>query len=248
MRILITLPVWNEATIIRRSLEILHDAILQRLPDDAVRIEVVDNGSTDRTADIVQALQWIESDLYLRQIPDAGKGRAIRTSWMAHVDGADILVFMDADLAADLGALSDLIEPIRSGDADVVCGSRFVSGARTKRRAHREVLSRLYRVLQRSILRLPVQDAQCGFKAISRHAAAQLLPTCQENGWLFDTELLALANAAELNIREIPVQWVEHRDPARRSALLIWRDGWDFLLGLAKIRYRLFRLNTAKKM
>lgn len=237
MRVLITVPTWNEAVVIERNLALLQDAIRKYLPEHEVIIEVADNGSTDGTVEIVGAIH--ELPIRIFQIAERGKGLAIRRSWQRHLDDSDILVFTDADLAADLSALPSLIDPIVRGDADLVCASRFVEGAVAERALSREMASRLYRFLQHAILHLPVKDAQCGLKAISSHAARQLLPRCQENGWMFDSELLAFAAVGGFRVREIPVRWVEHRDPRRRSAIRLFKHGWGFLTGILRIRGRL---------
>jgi glycosyltransferase involved in cell wall biosynthesis len=236
-RILITIPTWNEARIIERTIEIVQAAIRTYLPAHDVLIEVVDNASTDDTADIAE-----RSGVSVLKLVEKGKGRAIRESWGRHIDDKDIFVFTDADLAADLSALPRLIEPIVNGKTDIVCGSRFIHGAHTERRISREIASRAYRILQRVFLRLPVTDAQCGFKAISVGMAIKILPKCVENGWMFDSEFLAVAAVQEARILEIPVTWIEHRDPGRRSAINLFKHGWGFLLGLAKIWVRVQRL------
>ncbi|MBU1630138.1 glycosyltransferase [Patescibacteria group bacterium] len=235
-RILITIPTWNEAVIIERNLKILQEAVLEYLPHHEVVIEVADNGSTDGTGWMVKNVQFTIYNLQFFELEEKGKGLAIRRSWARHLDDADVLVFTDADLAADLSALPALVRPIMDDTADIVCGSRFIKGAKKQRIWYREAASVLYRFLQRLILHLPVQDAQCGFKAISQSAARELLPLCRETGWMFDSELLALAAAKEKRVVEIPVQWIEHRHPARRSAIQIWRHGWGFLSGLIRIR------------
>lgn len=234
MRILITVPTWNEAVVIERNLALLQAAIQKHLPEHNVMIEVADNGSTDGTVELIHGLP-----VQIFQIDQRGKGLAIRRSWERHLEDADILIFTDADLAADLAALPSLVDSIGRGEADLVCASRFVEGAVAERALSREIASRLYRFLQRTILRLPVKDAQCGLKAISSHAARQLLPRCQENGWMFDSELLAFATDGKFRVLEIPVRWVEHRDPRRRSAIRLFRHGWGFLAGLLRIRGRL---------
>ncbi len=233
-RILIVIPAWNEARIIARSVVSVRDAAKRYLPDDIVMIEVSDNASTDGTGEIAAS-----AGASVFHLAERGKGIAIRCSWERHFEDADILVFTDADLAADLSVLPALIAPLRSHVADIVCGSRFIAGAIHERRPSREIASHVYRLLQRALLHLPVHDAQCGLKAISIGAARQILPLCRERQWLFDTEFLALATMKEMKIFEIPVQWVEHRDPGRRSALHLFRDGWGFLLGLVKIKIRL---------
>lgn len=237
-RILITIPTWNEAVVIERNLRTVIAAVSRLFPHDDVRIEVADNGSTDETREIVRRVQRESSSVILREIEGRGKGLAIRTSWHAHLDDADILLFMDADLAADLEALPRLVAPIARGEADLVCGSRFLRESQIKRSISREAASRLYRGLQQCLLRLPVADAQCGFKTISAATAHELLPLCQESGWLFDTELLAFSAKKKKKTLELAISWIEQRDPARRSALRLFQHGWGFMLGLVRIRFR----------
>lgn len=236
-RILITIPTWNEARVIGRTLEAVQGAVRTFLSGHDVSIEVADNASTDGTADIAE-----RAGVRVLRLSDRGKGLAIRRSWERHLSDADTLVFTDADLAADLSALPRLIEPIVRGTADVVCGSRFVAGARTERRASREIASRLYRILQKTVLHLPVSDAQCGLKAVSVETAKKILPSCAEEGWMFDSEFLAMAAVRQARIQEIPVSWIEQRDPGRRSAINLLMHGWGFLLGLAKIKAEVKRL------
>lgn len=245
-RILITIPTWNEAVVIERNLRSVLDATKRLFPNDDVKIEVADNGSTDATKEIVRRMRETEPALSLREIEQKGKGLAIRKSWEAHLTDSDVLVFMDADLAADLEALPRLVAPIVEGGADLVCGSRFLDESRIQRSASREAASRLYRSLQQLLLQLPVKDAQCGFKAISAGAAGELLPLCKEGGWLFDTELLALASQKGKKTLELAISWIEQRDPARRSALRLFQHGWGFMLGLVRIRSRVTQIG--KKM
>jgi len=238
-RILITVPTWNEAAVIGRNLETLSAAVLRLFPSDECLIEVADNGSTDETRSIVRKMAEGNRVIRLFALDERGKGIAIRRSWERHLGDTDVLIFMDADLAADLEALPRLVAPIIQGKADLVCGSRFLPGSRLRRAWHRELASRAYRVLQRTILRLPVHDAQCGFKAMSAFAAGRILPLCRENGWMFDTELIALSAQKGLRIAEIPVDWIEHRNPGRRSALNLFRHGWGFIAGVIRIRLHL---------
>jgi len=267
-RVLITIPTWNEEIVIGKTLETLKVRIPILLPHLQVTIEVADNGSTDRTREIVG--QFVESryisvdaqnETYTQNIVGAqravplrcgmsprcilfelhekGKGMAIRRSWEKHLADFDVLAFMDADLASDIQALPDLIDSIIKNQADLVCGSRFVQGSKVERKIIREAASHLFNFLQKLILHLPVKDAQCGFKAISIKAARELLPFCEEDTWLLDSELLALAVKRNFRIEEIPVTWVEFRDPHRKSAVRLWKNAFKFLLGLAKIRGRI---------
>jgi hypothetical protein len=76
----------------------------------------------------------------------------------------------------------------------------------------REVISRCYNLILRSTLSARFFDAQCGFKAIRKDIAQELLPLVEDTGWFFDTEMLVLAERAGLRIHEVPVDWVDDPD------------------------------------
>lgn len=245
-RMLITVPVWNEALILETNLKTLANACGEAWPSDAWVIEVADNGSTDDTGAIAKRAAQDHPRVRYRFISERGKGGAIQTSWLSSRQDFDVFVFLDADLAADVRALPRLVAPIIDRNADVVVGSRFFAGSAVKRSLAREGLSRLYRLWQFIILRLPVRDAQCGFKAVSARVVREIVPALSERAWLFDTELLAFAAHAGFRIREIPVDWIERRNPIRRSAIRLWKDGKDFLAGVLRIRRRVRKLSTSR--
>lgn len=238
MNVLITIPARNEALVIAQNVQVLCEAVRRLLPQHDVRIEVVDNGSTDGTA-IAAKAAGIEA-LSVFELREPGKGGAIRASWLRHADSADIFLFMDADLAVALEDMPKLLEPLEQGEADLVCGSRFMDGAVVTRSWLRERVSRAYRALQCVVLHLPVDDAQCGFKAISRAALLDAVPRCEERAWLFDTELIALAQRRGFRVKEIPITWVEKRIAARRSSVSVLRHGLGFVFGVIRIRLRHF--------
>ena len=76
----------------------------------------------------------------------------------------------------------------------------------------REFISRSYNFILRTVLGVRFSDAQCGFKAVRRDAAQQLLPLVEDTGWFFDTELLVLAERTGLRIHEVPVDRVDDPD------------------------------------
>jgi putative flippase GtrA len=99
-----------------------------------------------------------------------------------------------------------------SGHSDVAIGTRLARGSRVRRGPRREVISRGYNLLLHATLGTSFSDAQCGFKAIRRDQARELLPRTQDGGWFFDTELLVLAERAGLRIHEVPVDWTDDPD------------------------------------
>jgi hypothetical protein len=159
---------------------------------------------------------------------------------------------MDVDLSTDLRGLLPLVAPLLSGHSDVAIGTRLARSARVVRGLKREVISRSYNRLLRTVLRARFSDAQCGFKAVTATAARGLLDDVRDDGWFFDTELLVLAERAGLRIHEVPVDWVD--DPDSRVDVVataledlrgVRRVAWGLATGripLADLRRRLGRV------
>ena len=95
------------------------------------------------------------------------------------------------------------------------------------RRPKRELISRTYNLILRTVLATRVRDAQCGFKAVRADVARRLLPAVEDDGWFFDTELLLLAEHNGLRIHEVPVDWIDDAD----SRVHVARTALDDLRG-----------------
>ncbi len=212
MRVLqvdIVVPVRNEEHDLAPSVRRLVGYLRERFPFSA-RITIADNGSTDAT--------WAIATRLARELPEVravhmelpGRGRALRAIWSD--SDAEVLAYMDVDLSTDLNALLPLVAPLLSGHSDLAIGTRLARGSRVIRGPKRELISRSYNMLLRTLMGARFSDAQCGFKAIRRDQARALLPLTQDTGWFFDTELLVLAERAGLRIHEIPVDWVDDLD------------------------------------
>ena len=210
----ITMPVLNEEKALEASVRWLHGYLTARFPFE-FHITIADNASTDATPEIAARLEReLDSVSWLR-LEERGRGRALRAAWSA--SDADVLCYMDVDLSTDLDALLPLVAPLVSGHSDLAIGSRLTEGARVSRGPKRELISRSYNLILKASLRSRFSDAQCGFKAIRRDAARDLLPTIVDNGWFFDTEMLVLAERNGLRIHEVPVDWED--DPDSRVAI-----------------------------
>jgi glycosyltransferase involved in cell wall biosynthesis len=224
----IAVPVHNEERILDHSVRTLHAYVRNHLPF-ATRISIVDNASQDATRAIGAELASALDGVRFLQLPEKGRGRALRASWMA--SDARVLAYMDVDLSTRLEALPALIMPIATGSADISIGSRLAPGALVTRSAQRELISRGYNLLLRTALHTRFRDAQCGFKAIRVEVARALLPAVRDEGWFFDTELLVLAQRAGLPISEVPVEWVEDTD----SRVNIPRTALNDLRGVLRL-------------
>jgi len=211
----IVVPVHNEVSTLDSSIRRLHAHLATELPFP-VRITIADNASTDGTWTLATALAHTLPGVHAVHLPQKGRGHALRTVWTA--SDAAVLAYMDVDLSTDLAALLPLVAPLLSGHSDLAIGTRLSRGSRVVRGAKREVVSRCYNLLLRGTLAARFSDAQCGFKAIRKDVADELLPLVEDAGWFFDTELLVLAERAGLRIHEVPVDWVD--DPDSRVDLV----------------------------
>jgi glycosyltransferase involved in cell wall biosynthesis len=202
----IVLPVYNEEASLVGSVVKLHRYLTDQFPF-SFHITIADNASTDGTAALADKLAESLPSLGVMHLHQKGRGRALKAAWLA--SNATVLTYMDIDLSTDLAALLPLVAPLLSGHSELAIGSRLANGSGVRRGAKRELISRCYNLILRTILRARFTDAQCGFKAVRRSVAADLLPLVADTGWFYDTELLILAERAGLRIHEVPVDWLD---------------------------------------
>ncbi|MBI4281728.1 glycosyltransferase family 2 protein [Candidatus Uhrbacteria bacterium] len=231
----LVLPTHNEARVLEKNLRAVHAFCLAHLTAYAWEICIADNGSRDETPHIAERLSSELPHVEWSAMQEAGRGGALRRAWGNA--SADILAYMDADLATDLSALPLLLRALDHG-ADIAVGSRFVDGASVFRSLHREIFSRGYNLLVRMLLGLRVRDAQCGFKAFTKKAALELLPLTHNTQWFFDTELLYCAQNRGMRITEVPVAWVESRDKGRKSTVRILQTMIAYIIAIVQLRLR----------
>jgi len=205
----IVIPVHNEERGLRASVLRLHAYLTQQFPFSA-RITIADNASTDSTPAVAAELAEELPEVRVLRLKEKGRGRALAAAWLT--SDARVVSYMDVDLSTDLSALLPLVAPVISGHSQVSIGSRLVTGSRVTRGPKREVISRVYNILLRLVLRVRFKDAQCGFKALRADVARSLLPDVVNRNWFFDTELLVRAERAGLRIHELPVDWLDDPD------------------------------------
>ncbi|MFT4108257.1 glycosyltransferase [Propionicimonas sp.] len=240
----VIIPVYNEEADLAASVLRLEGYLSENFPYD-YRIVIADNASTDGTWPIAERLATRNESVWAVHLDAKGRGRALRQVWLA--SDADVVAYMDVDLSTDLKALLPLVAPLVSGHSDVAIGTRLARGSRVARGPKREFISRSYNLLLRTTLGASFTDAQCGFKAVRRDVARQLLPLVEDNNWFFDTELLVLAERAGLRIHEVPVDWVD--DPGTTVDIVATatedlRGIWRLLRGLAGRRIPLDRVRA----
>jgi glycosyltransferase involved in cell wall biosynthesis len=224
----IVVPVHNEERSLALSVRRLHRFLSAEFPF-RWRIVIADNASTDITPELAAALARDLPHVSWFRLERKGRGRALRAAWSA--TGAQVVCYMDIDLSTDLRALLPLVAPLLSGHSDIAIGTRLAHGARVVRGPKRELISRAYNRLLHVALRARFSDAQCGFKAVRRDVAGDLLPAVRDESWFFDTELLVVAQRRGLRIHEVPVDWVDDPD----SRVRIVRTAFADLRGVARL-------------
>lgn len=228
----IVIPAFNEAERLPRFLASVLAYVSASGRD--LEVLVVDDGSTDGTAQVALACRTEHPGLRVLRCPEnAGKGAAVRTG-MVHARGARRL-FVDADGATSIDELAGLERALDAG-ADVAIGSREGGDTRIVSSALRRFMGRAFNRALRSGAIVGLRDTQCGFK-LFQGEALRLFPLLQENGFAFDVELLLLAQRRGLRIAEVSVNWTEV--PGSKVRLL--RDGARMLRAVRRIEGRFRR-------
>jgi dolichyl-phosphate beta-glucosyltransferase len=227
----IVIPAFNESGRIPATL----DAVIgcMRANSWDAEIIVVNDGSTDNTAEIVQNIAREAPELRMIENPgNRGKGYAVRNG-ILHARG-DIVMFTDSDLSAPIVEAERLFAAITSG-ADIAIGSRWLEAGRQTHRQplYRQFFGRCFNAVCRMVMRLPFADTQCGFKAFTRAAAQTVFQLQTIERWGFDPEILFIALKRGFIVREVPVSWA-HDARTRMSYL---RDGMQMLKELAIVRW-----------
>ena len=229
----VVIPAFNEAHRLPPFLEKVVAYFEGR--DEPYEVIVVDDGSTDGTAELVEARD-LATVKVLRLPANAGKGSAVRAGMLA-ARGAYRL-FADADGATPIEELKRL-EPVLVAGADVVIGSRVLvdPGVSVTTRSHRVAAGRLFNWLVARMGLRGIADSQCGFKAFTAPAAARLFDALATEGFGFDVELLLRARAAGCRIVEVPVNWADQAG----SKVGVLRHGPGMLWQIVQARRRVGR-------
>jgi dolichyl-phosphate beta-glucosyltransferase len=227
----IVLPCYNEGPTLRESLDRIV-GVCRAMEADAELI-LIDDHSTDDTPREVARFA-AEAPLPVTTIfheANRGRGATVREG-LAVAEGR-VVGFLDVDLEVGPEYIPAFRDAIVAG-ADVATGRRYLRVG--LRDVHRYVASRAYVGLVRWRLRLPFADTEAGYKFFSADAAQALAASTWEDGWFWDTEVLAVAWAKGLRVVEIPCRYVRRRDKASTVRLL--PDTLEYLRAMRRFRER----------
>ncbi|GFO61010.1 glycosyl transferase [Geomonas silvestris] len=203
----VVIPSYNEELRLPRYL----DEVCQYLEGRgcAYEVLVVDDGSQDGTAAVVEKAMSRYRHLQLLRLPEnRGKGAAVRAG-MLQTTGK-LRLFADADGATPIAELERLELAIADG-ADLAIGSRAIKGKTTRVRGtlHRKIMGTIFNAVVQVLAVPGLQDTQCGFKLFTDTAVRRTFSLQMLDDFGFDVEILYLARKGGLSIAEVPVNWVD---------------------------------------
>jgi glycosyltransferase involved in cell wall biosynthesis len=229
MKLSIVVPVYNEKQTISQVLERIEASPYEK------EILVVDDYSTDGTREVLRSFDSssrIPSARFLYQPVNQGKGAALRAGIAAAT--GDIVIVQDADLEYDPADYGTLIQPITTGLADVVYGSRFLSGPHRVLFFWHSLGNRVLTLLSNMFTDLNLTDMETGYKAFRRELFSKI--TLEENRFGFEPEITAKIAKLHCRIYEVPISYFG-RDYSEGKKIT-WKDGIAALYFIVKYNLR----------
>ncbi|MFH1486396.1 MAG: dolichyl-phosphate beta-glucosyltransferase [Chloroflexota bacterium] len=227
------MPAYNEERRILRTLE----EIMKYLGGQPYTFEVlvVDDGSIDRTTDVVREFSREHPSVNLMTNPHRGKGYAVKMGMLAA--NGEYRFICDADLAMPIEQIARFLPP-QLNDFDVAIGSREAPGARRFREpTYRHMMGRVFNLLVRLAAVPGCRDTQCGFKCFHRQAALTLFALQTMDGFAFDVEIIFLARERGMRIVEVPIDWYHNTESRVRPT----QDTVAMFLEAVSIRWNCWR-------
>jgi dolichol-phosphate mannosyltransferase len=222
----IVIPAHNEEARIARTLR----AYRRGFPQPDVRFVVALDGCVDHTSDIVRSQEVEDARVVVHEFPKLGKGGVLMEAFRRC--DADLVAFVDADCSTPPAELERMT--VLAADVDGVIASRRMSASFTPcaRQRGRSLTSSGFAWGVRRLFGLPYADTQCGAKVVHRRVAERVVPLMSSRDFLFDVDLLVVADRLGFHVLEVPTVWIDQHgskvharhDAARmlKSALRLW--------------------------
>ncbi len=198
-KIVVVIPAYNTAKTIQLTL----DAIAKDIVDEII---VVDDGSKDETAEIVQQNQGVR---LIQHNPNRGYGAAQKSGYKSALDiGADVVIMVHADFQYDPTLISQMVEPIASGNADVTFGSRMADKKGARKGGMplwRFIANKALTYIEDFVLRLGLTEYHTGYRAYSSAVLRRIPFSFNSNNYVFDTEMIAEFRLGNFRVAEIAI-------------------------------------------
>jgi dolichol-phosphate mannosyltransferase len=224
----IIIPIYNEAQYVERILERVQSAPIP--PNVNREIIVVDDGSTDGTATLLETIEGHRTIKVHRSVLNFGKGTAIRVG-LYYATG-DYILIQDADLEYDPNEYEKLLAPLLEGRADVVYGSRFL-GNLEGMRWQNYIANKMLSFLSNALYQAHITDEATGYKVFRKNVLARMTLRCRR--FEFCPEVTAKLRKAGFRIHEVPIRY-EGRSVKDGKKIKL-RDGWQAIWTLIKYRF-----------
>jgi glycosyltransferase involved in cell wall biosynthesis len=227
----VVMPAFNEEAILGLTIQTVYDAMTLR--DQPFEIVLVENGSTDATATLVDGLADRLPELRAIHLAEANYGRALKEGLLA-ATGEQAVIF-DVDYY-DLDWMAAALTELDRGHAAVIVASKRGEGAVDHRAWHRRLITAVFSTVLRLLFGSKLPDTH-GIKVLDRAAVAPYVAACSARHDLFDSELILRVQRAGLHVGHLPIEVIERRPP--RSSVL--RRVPRTLVGLVRLRIALSR-------
>lgn len=227
----VIIPAYNEEALIVSTLDCLQSYFSRR--PESFEILVVDDGSRDKTVELVRQLQKNRDNLRLLVNPqNRGKGFSIQRGVLE--SRGQIIIFTDADLPYELDAVDGFLQALRK-NCDLAIGSRVLPGAEVRGvPLLRYVAGQIFSWMVQAVLFQGLPDTQCGFKSFRAEAAREIFRRLTIGGFGFDVEMLFIARKRRYAIQPVPVHMIEHR---QRSRVRLVTDSLKMFANLFMVRW-----------
>ncbi len=225
MKLSVIIPVYNEIKTIEKIIERVESQ------DLAEEIILVDDGSTDGTAEVLEAFNKQRQIKVLSHKINKGKGAAVRTG--LDEAGGDIILIQDADLEYDPRDYPNLLKPIEEGVADIVYGSRFLGAPRLTAMFWHMVANKLLTLMTNILYDTILSDMETGYKVFRKEVIQGL--TLHSKRFEFEPEFTAKVLKRGYHIFEVPIKFIP-RDYEQGKKIGI-RDAFEAVWTLIKYRF-----------
>ncbi|NUM34235.1 MAG: glycosyltransferase family 2 protein [Candidatus Brocadiae bacterium] len=202
----IIIPAYNEEDKIADTLNIVLKYIHTK--QWQAEIIVVEDGSKDKTAQIVREFCQRYSCVHLLQNPgNRGKGYAVKEGALAAK--GEYVLFTDADNSTPIEEVEKLLSVLEKQKCDIAIGSRALPKSQIEipQPIYRKMMGKIFNIFFRIILGINVRDSQCGFKCFPQAIGKKLFPYQKLERFSFDAELLYIAKKKKYRVKEVPIVW-----------------------------------------